>query len=182
MDVARVGAGVTAVGDLRRRVVFRSYGAVRMLRWVQAALEDVEGAIGAGQYGPAAVQARFFALGCLSVRSLASEGELDFDVDSVSFDCLAGVPDDEIRAALALAGEAIDLDDPDDAEAWLERLRAYAAETEALLGYDAPLPVLRTPAGAFGLIGIAREWVGVLDELGLPPPLPLEWIPRPPEP
>jgi hypothetical protein len=166
------------VGDLRRRVAFRAYGSVRMLRWVQAALEDIEGAIGKEQYGAAAVQARFFVLGCLSVRSLARDGEIEFDVDSVSFDFLSGVPADEIQVALSLAEKALDLDDAADAADWLGRLRMYAADTEALLGYDRPLPVLRTPEGAFGLIGIARDWVGVLDELGLPSPLPVEWIPR----
>ena len=167
-------------GDLRRMACFRAHGAVRMLRWVQAALEDVEGAIAQEQYGSAAVQARFFVLGCLSVRSLARDGEIDFDVDSVSFDFLAGLDDREIRAALSLAEEAVDLRDVAEAAVWVARLVAYAEETEALLCYDRPLPVLRTPEGAFGLIGIAREWVGLLNELGLPPPLPVEWIPKAP--
>ena len=167
---------MTAVLDLRRWVVLRAFGAIRMLRWVQAALEDVEGAVERQQYGTAAVQARFVVLGCLSIRGLATEAEPEFDVDSVSFDFFAGVPDGEVAPALGLANEGLHLDETR-ATAWLERLQAYTAETEALLGYPEPLPILRSPAGAFGLIGLARTWTPLLDELGLPSTLPREWTP-----
>lgn len=170
---------MTGAVELRRLVALRAYGAVRMLRWVQAALEDVEGAVEQGQYGSAAVQARFFLLGCCSVRSLAHGGEIQFDIESVSFDYYCGLSADELEAAASLAAEAATLEDPEHAAGWLRRLQAHGEETEALLGYRRTLPVLRTPEGAFGLLGIAREWSGVLDELGLPSSLPAEWDPRP---
>lgn len=165
---------MSVVRDVRRMIAFRAYGAVRMVNEVQGALEDVEGAVAAGQYRVAAFQARLVVLECLSIRGLAHDGEIDFAPGSPSFDFFAGVPSSEVGPGLTLAHEALDLDERGAGE-WLERLRAYVAETERLLGDESPLPVLRSPEGVFGLIGLARRWVAVLDELGLPPPVPLEW-------
>lgn len=164
------------ISDVRRRVVFRAFGALRLLNRVQAAIEDIEGAIDQGQYGVVAYQGRFVVLACLSIRSLAIDGELDFDESSVSFDFFSGLADDEIAAATLLANEGLDLT-PHTAARWVDRLRAYVAQTERLLGYDTALPVLRSPEGAFGLIGLIRRWSRVLEELGLPPLLLTKWIP-----
>ena len=166
---------MTRVADVRRRVAHQAHGAVRLLNWVQASLGDVEGALEAGQLGVAAVQARQVVLECLAVRSLATEGELDFAVESVSFDVFAGIAEEEVESALALAREALDVEEAG-VELWLARLHAFVADTETALGYDTPLPDLRSRDGAFGLLGLARRWAPVLDELGLPPLLPLEWI------
>jgi hypothetical protein len=148
---------------------------MRMLEWVQATIEDVEGAIADRQYGVAAFQARVAVLQCLSVRSLAREGELEYDVASPSFDGFAGLPADEVEGALSIAVAAVDLDD-ERAGPWLERLKAFEAETERLLGYAEPLPALRSPQGPFALMSLARRWTATLDELGLPPLLKPEWI------
>jgi hypothetical protein len=164
---------VTAFIDLRRHVAFRAYGAIRVLNWVQAALGDIEGAVAAGQYGVVAHQARALVLQCLAVSSLAHGGELDWD--GAAFDYFTGLPEERVAAALSLAVEAVDLDDrrvPD----WLERVRAFAAATEAELGYDAPLPILRSRYGPFGIVGVARRWSAVLEELDLPQLLPPKWI------
>jgi hypothetical protein len=164
---------VTAFPDLRRHVAYRAHGALRLLDWVQATLEDVEGAVAGGQYGVAAFQARTLILQCLSIRSLARAGEIDWD--GAAFDHFAGLEDDEVARALALAREAVDLDEAG-ADEWLRRLREYVAATEAGLGYDAPLPILRSPQGPFAILGLARRWSDALDELGLPPLLPPKWV------
>ncbi|HYP41926.1 MAG TPA: hypothetical protein VEX13_16330 [Chloroflexia bacterium] len=171
-------SNVTQIKDVRRQVALRAYGTVRFLNSVQGGLEDVEGALGAGQYKVAAFQARYVMLACLSIRSLGREGEIDFDEDySVSFDYFAGLSEDEVAAALSLANEAVELDEAT-AAGWLERLRAYVAETEGLLGYDAPLAALRSPEGVFALVSLTRRWGPVLDELGLPALLlPSNWVP-----
>lgn len=158
----------TGVGDVKRRVAFRAFGAVRILCQIQGALEDVEGAIERGQPGVAAYQARTVVLVCLSIRSLAVAGEIDDDETSLSFDFFAGVPASDIAEALTLANDALDLDAATSA-AWLDRLRDYVAATERLLDYDEPLPILRSPEGSFGLIGIARRWTATLEACGLPP-------------
>jgi hypothetical protein len=172
--VDRRNPAVSHVADAYRWIALRAYGAMRFLDRVQGGLEDVEGAILERQYSVAAFQARHVVLACLSIRSLAREGEIDFDEDSVSFDFLAGLPPGDVASGLALANDALDVDDRTAAE-WLDRFRAYVAETERLLGYDRPLPVFRSPDGAFGLLGFTRGWIVVLHELGLPPLLPSEW-------
>jgi hypothetical protein len=166
---------LTIVSDVRRRVAFRAHGALRFLDEVQGGVEDIEGAIGDGQFGMAAFQARYVTLVCLSIRSLARDGEIDFDEESVSFDYFSGLPADDVAAALSLANDAVGLD-AGNAAAWLDRFREFVAATERMLGYDDPLPVLRSPEGALGLIGLTRRWMPLLDELDLPPLLPPSWI------
>jgi hypothetical protein len=178
MAVDRREAGVTLVPDVRRRIVFLTHGAIRFLDRVHDGLQDIAGAIDRQQYLVAAAQARYVALLCLSIRGLASEGEVDMDGWSASFDFFAGVPQDEVAAALTLANDALHLDERTAPE-WLERLQRYAAETEGLLGFDAPLPGLRSPAGVLAFIGIVRRWTPLLDELGLPAVLPPQWSMRP---
>src|SRR5690348_16199385 len=135
MDVDHRGALVTAPFDLRRRIVQRAFGAVRFLTRVQAAFEDVEGAIARRQFDVAAFQARYVALVCLSIRGLGISGEPEFDDElSVTFDFFAGASGADVIEAMALANEAADLD-ADRAPAWLERLRIYVADTERILGY-----------------------------------------------
>ena len=169
---------MTAIPDARRWVALRAHGAMRLLGWVQAALEDVEGALADGQDGVAAVQARSVVLQCLAIRSLGRGGEVDFDLDSPSFDPFEALAPQEVVEGLALAARAVDPDELE-AGAWLGDLRAYVAETERLLGYDEPLPVLRSPEGTFALLSLTRRWAPVLSELGLPPLLPGEWRPSP---
>ena len=159
---------VSPAGDIRRWVAFRAYGAKRLLLVAQSALDDVEGAVLAGQHEVAMLRARVLVLECLSVRSLARTGDVDAS-SSVSFDPFAGLSEDEVAEGLAL----IELDD--DPTGWVQALADYLAETEDLLGYDPPLPVLRSPEGTFGALRLAREWSPVLRELNLPDLLPDVW-------
>jgi hypothetical protein len=177
MALDRDARRVTRVPSLHRRVAFRAYGAIRFLDRVQGGFEDVEGAIGAGQYTVAAFQSRFVVLACLSIRSLAREGDVYFDADSPSFDFFAGVPHEEVAEGFALADAALEIDDRTAGD-WLHRFRAYVDNTERLLAYERPLPILRSPEGAFGLVGLTRRWTPFLEPLGLPPLLPDVWIAR----
>jgi hypothetical protein len=162
--------------DLRPYVACRAHGAMRFLDRVQGGLEDIEGAVAAGQFEVAALQARAVALACLSIHSLAHGGELAFDSDDVAFDFFGGVSPEDIAEALALSNEATQLTERTAGD-WLDRFRAYAAASERVLGYDKPLPVLRSPEGSFGLVGVMRRWSTLLDELGWPPLLRSDWIP-----
>jgi hypothetical protein len=161
--------------SVQRRVAFRAYGAMRFLDRVQGGFEDVEGAIGAGQYAVAAYQAKVVMLACLSIRSLAQDGDVYLDTDSPSFDFFTGVAEDVVSEALTLANEALGLNEQTAAD-WFQRFRAYVDGTERLLDYERALPVLRSPEGAFGLVGLTRRWTPVLDQLGLPPLLPDAWM------
>jgi hypothetical protein len=170
---------IVAVSEIRRRIAFRAHGALRFLKRVQGGLEDIDGALDKLQLDVAAYGARQIVVVCLSIRSLACEGEVEFDEDSVSFDFFAGLPAEEIGRAIRLANEVLDLQKLDKKD-WSDRLRAYVAETERLLAYDSPLPLLRSPEGAFGLLRLTRRWSPVLDEFGLPPLLPSSWVPAMP--
>jgi hypothetical protein len=175
MVVDRHADRLTRHSSVHRRVAFRAYGAMRFLDRVQGGFEDVEGAIGAGQYEVAAYQAKVVALACLSIRSLAVDGDAYLDTDSPSFDFFSSVSEGAIAEALTLANDALDLDDATAAD-WLRRFRAYVDDTERLLDYDRTLPVLRSPEGAFGLVGLTRRWTPLLEQLGLPPLLPDVWM------
>jgi len=165
---------MSEVPDTRRSAALGGYCVMRFMRRIQGGVEDIEGMVAQGQYGAAASMARSVALLCLSIRSLAHGAPIDLDEESVSFDVFACVPADESAAALTLAREALDID-RDSAAAWLQRFIAFVAETERLLGYDGPLPLLRSPEGAFAMIRVARRWSPVLAQLGLPPLLPERW-------
>jgi hypothetical protein len=177
MVISKHEGVVTSVPEVSRWIALQTYGALRFMTSVQGALEDIEGAAGRGQYGMLAFQARHVMLVCLSIRSLAKRGEIDFDEMSVSFDYFAGLTGEEIQAALALSNQAVGLDEANVSE-WLRRVRAYVAETERSLGHGSSLPILRSPEGAFAVIGLARKWTPLLEELGLPSLLPSDWIPQ----
>jgi hypothetical protein len=169
--------GAPPLPDLRRHIAFRAHGAARLLLGCRARLEDIEGAIGAGQPEVAVLMAYELVQVSLSVRGLRTEGELAQDGDQVSFDPFAGVPEDEIGPALALAAEGRDAavaDGPAGAR-WLDRLRAHVHETEARLGYGEPLPDVRSGSGMMKGFRLARTWEPHLLRAGLPGLLPDAW-------
>lgn len=166
---------LSAVADVRRQVAFRALGAKRVLLHAQAALEDVEGALAAGQYETALIQARTLVMQCLAIRSLARAGELDGFGYAVSFDPFAGLTEPEIAEGLGLLQGEPDAAWAEPDAGWAEALAGYLRETEALLGYDAPLPVLRSPEGTFAALRLARQWAGPMAELNLPNLLPANW-------
>ncbi|HEV7673712.1 MAG TPA: hypothetical protein VGQ12_04195 [Candidatus Angelobacter sp.] len=166
---------MTSFTDVRRRVAYRAHGALRFLDDVQGGIADIEGAIAERQYDVAAFAAHYLAVACLSIRSLERAGEIAPCAGSVSFDVFEGLASEEITAGLALANEACSLDEQT-AATWLNSFRLYVAETERLLGYDAPLLVLRSLNGPFVVIGMIRRWSALLDELNLPGLLPSSWV------
>jgi putrescine aminotransferase len=161
---------------MARHVALRAYGALRFMTTVQGGMEDIEGALAEEQYGVVSLQTRQVVLCCLWIRSLALNGEIEFDPDSVSFDFFAGLPPTEIALGLGIVNDSVQLD-VDDPAAWFGRLRDYVNQTERLLGYEPSLPILRSPEGAMGLVRISRQWNPLLDELGLPALFPPEWLP-----
>jgi hypothetical protein len=167
---------MTEIPSMVRHVALRSYGALRFINAIQGSMEDIEGAIGQEQFGVVVFHARSVVLSCLWVRSLTLEGEIEFDADSVSFDFFAGLSPDVIARGLSIVNDSIQIE-TGTAAAWFDDLREYVKETEELLGYKAPLPLLRSPAGPLAFVGVARQWSPVLDELGLPTLLPPEWLP-----
>ncbi|MGW0332544.1 hypothetical protein ACWD0J_11850 [Streptomyces sp. NPDC003011] len=163
--------------DLRRLLAFRAHGAARLLLGCRARLEDVEGAVGAGQTEVAALMAYELVQLSLSVRGLRTEGELSYGRDEVAFDPFAGVPAAEAEAGLILAAQGREAVG-ERGEEWLDRLRDHLRETEALLGYGEPLPDVRSGSGLMKGFKLARTWQPLLGRVGLPGLLPDAWTRR----
>jgi hypothetical protein len=160
--------------DLRRFVAFKAFGAYRLLVDVHSTLEDVEGAVDAGQYLTAVMQARTTLVRSLSIRSLAVGGEFLAPYDGVAFDPFAGLDPSEVEEAFRLCAAGLDLTGAD-AQEWVGRVRAHVAETERRLGYDTELRSIRTPDGLYPALRFAREWLPAVERLALPPLLPAAW-------
>ncbi|WP_236580102.1 hypothetical protein [Streptomyces sp. HM190] len=174
-DTATGPAGASA--DLRRLLTFRGHGAARLLLGCRARLEDVEGAVAAGQDEVAVLMAYDLIQLSLSIRGLRTEGELMYGHDEAAFDPFAGLPAEEAEAGTALAAEGLDATG-ERGEAWLQRLRDHLAETEAQLGYTEPLPDVRSGSGMMKGFKLARTWQAPMDRVGLPPLLPDAWTRR----
>jgi hypothetical protein len=162
------------VGDLRRYVAHVSHSVAALFVAAQEAFEDVEGGVRAGQWDMVAAQAQHLALVCLHVRGLAVSAEPYIWDDTAATDPYAGVPDEEVEAALRLVAEVRLLPGTDPGP-WLDRLRAMLAAAEATVRLPDRLPELRSPAGMFSGVRLVRDWMPLVDELGLPPILPGEW-------
>ncbi|MCS0635787.1 hypothetical protein NX801_08935 [Streptomyces sp. LP05-1] len=163
-----------APSDLRRLLVFRAHGAARLLLGCRARLEDIEGAVAAGQTEVAVLMAYDLVQLSLSVRGLRSEGELVYARDEAAFDPFAGVPAEETEAGMLLAAAGREATG-ERGEEWLERLRGHLRDTEALLGYGEPLPDVRSGSGLMKGFKFARTWEPLLRRAGLPDLLPDAW-------
>lgn len=172
-------AVVARFGDLRRHVAVRAFGGYRVLYALQALVEDVVGAVEAGQLDTAAYVGRGVVLEGLSIRSLAAGGGLASRFFDVTFDPFSGVDEDTVADAMALASDGFELaaagGPAEEAGAWAARIVEFARGCESVIGYREPLPVLRSPGGLFPALRLARDWPDVLDDLRLPPVLPREW-------
>ncbi|MFC7308253.1 hypothetical protein ACFQVC_29035 [Streptomyces monticola] len=178
---AAIGTVEAATGaplpDFRRLLAFRAHGAARLLLKCRARLEDIEGAVAAGQSEMAVLMAYELVEASLSVRGLRTDGEVSFVGDQVSFDPFAGVPAEDVAAGLLLAAEGRDAQGTR-AEEWMERLRGHMRDTEAQLGYAEPLPDVRSASGLMKGFKLARSWQSPLKDAGLPGLLPESWTRR----
>lgn len=163
--------------DVRRWAALRTIGASRLILKARGAINGAQGALEARQNYAAVMEARSAILTCLSIRSLAVGGSFDDSKDQLTFDPFYGLSEAEVQYALSLVGSGIaSVDDSDHASTWMETVVQYVDDTEQLLGFEDPLPVIRSPNGMFASLRLAREWMAILDELNLPNPIPAEWI------
>lgn len=168
------GSVIKYTSDLRRHVAFRAFGAYRLLLDVHSTLEDVEGAVEAGQILTAVVQARATIVRSLSIRSLAFGGDFVAPYDGVTYDPFHGLSSDEVLNGTALCVSGIGLVG-DEARDWARRVREHVEETERLLGYPTALKSVRTPDGIYPALRVARQWLPLMEILRLPSLLPDAW-------
>jgi hypothetical protein len=157
----------------------RAYGSGRLLIELHGDLEDLEGAVRAGQFLYAAYQARTVLEWALSIRSLALGGSIatvaGAIVDLSSFDLLENLDPEVVADAVDLVHDGLALTGATDALDWARRVRAFVEETEAGLLHDAPLASIRTGDGMFPALRMARSIDVVLARLALPSVLPEQW-------
>lgn len=163
--------------DLRRLMVFRAHGAVRLLVRCRNAFEDVVGAVSAGQPEIAVLMAYDLVQLSLSVRGLRTHGELSF-AEQATFDPFAGVSAEDVENGLRLAAAGLEAVGTDRGAEWLELLRGHLDVTERQLGYAGPLPDVRSGSGLMKGFKLARTWSPHLERLGLPDVMPSNWTQR----
>jgi hypothetical protein len=167
--------GAADVG-LRNRVVASAHGAVILLLGGQEAMDDIEGGVRSEQWRMVAAQTRYLILLCCHVRGLAFGAEPYLYEDGAALDPCTYLPESEVTTAIALIHEVPDSSTSPEAVAdWLDRVRAWMADTEKSLRLPEPLPELRSPEGMFGALRLVRGWSDLVDELGLPALMPIEW-------
>jgi hypothetical protein len=154
--------------DVRRWAAVRTGGIVRLLLDAEGHLVDVEGAVDACHADLAATFAHSLVRQLVSIVSLLEGGPIENRYTDPNFDWLQDVDPALVDRALGLAVQPL-ADGADwRPDAWLEALRGLVAEVEARLSLDAPMPRLRSSDGMFDGLALARDWVELCGELGVP--------------
>lgn len=153
--------------DVRRWVSERAAGIIRLVLAGESLQEDTEGAVADADFDYAAYVARELVLRALSVASVCSGGEVDFDVSHAGFDWFEGVDDDLVDRGRSLALEVAGRE-PGNVAEWLGRLAAFVTDIETMLGLGSPIPRLRSPEGMYASLALTRDWIDLCAELGGP--------------
>jgi len=161
--------------DVRRAIASRAIGLSRLLIEVHAHLEDIEGAVGSGQRGVALCQARTVLMQSMGLRSLVLGGDVQELEDDTAFDPFEFLPSAEVRATFQLLSEGLEVVDEGMTD-WVRRVRGHVDDSERRLGFGRPLHSIRRPDGLFPALRAARNYIVAVDELGLPPLFPREWL------
>jgi hypothetical protein len=147
------------------------------LIYLQAAVEDVEGALAAGQLHEAAYCLRSALLHYLSILGLNGGAySIDFssEFDYVNFDPISGVDPAIAREVLCLARSALGAATDDQRLAIVSDLKDRVRELERMLSVQDP-KLLRSPEGPMLFVRFVRDWERLLAALGLPSALPGSW-------
>ncbi|MFC0039940.1 hypothetical protein [Actinomadura rayongensis] len=161
--------------DIRRRTAATTQTAARIMVTVQALLQDVDGAIDAGQWEVAGHAGRAVVLECCALRGTGRGGEPSWPVGGVAFDPFARLDPAERAEAADLLDRAGRLGDAAGAAAWRDRLAALVDGVTAGNGIAGDLPELRSPAGMFAALRLARDGFDVVAAMHLAPVFPESW-------
>jgi len=161
--------------DVRRRVAYRTRGVARVLVTAQAQLEDVVGAVDAAQFAVAAIAGRQLILECLAIRGINDGGQVAWPPGAVSFDPFAHASGADRATAVALMNTGASLTSVEDGRRWAEELAQLLRAVCTELGFDDPLPVLRSRDGMFSAIRLVKDAVAVVDRMRLGSVFPEAW-------
>lgn len=165
----------TVYPDVRRHVAFVTQGLTRILVSLQALLQDVDGALADGQYRVAAHAGRSFVIECLAVQGIASGGELLWAPEAVTYDPFASASPEQRRTAVDLLDRGGRLSDPEEGARWRDELATMLSDLQTGLGLGPDVPELRSPAGMFAGLRLARGAFELVDRFQLAPILPTSW-------
>jgi len=168
---------IRAVPEPRRWAAFRCYGIYGQIMEVQAFVEDLEGALDAGQLPVTKFAGLSVVRYCLSVRALLAGG-FPPDVGDATADLFAGLSDAETGAALTVIRRLAEAEDMAAARAAADGVFAYVRDFERDLGFAEKPPSVRRAEGLFPALRLAREIIPVNQAAALPLALPAEWLPQ----
>lgn len=182
-----VGDGAPAVkprvvDEPRRWAAFHCFGVYNLLMFVQAAYEDMVGALETGHLELVRHSARDIALLCLRIGSLRRDGLPPGEYDPFGnpfYDPFgnpfAGLDTEEIASTLRGANRVVEAAD---AAAMREALPEMEARIEELvrgLGFTVAPASIRTATGLFPALKLTREMLPVNKAAHLPLVFPRSW-------
>jgi hypothetical protein len=167
------------VTDPRRWAAFHCFGIYEILLEIQASVEDLVGAMDAGQLAVAKYAGRTIVLQAAGIRSLLSGG-FPPDKPDVLASPFAGMTQPQIAAALELAAALAKAADVTAARIVADRIFADVRDLETSLGFDQKPGSVRRPEGLFPALRLARELLPVNRGAQLPLALPGTWLPAEP--
>ncbi|MEY2419967.1 MAG: hypothetical protein QOI95_34 [Acidimicrobiaceae bacterium] len=130
---------------------------------IDGGIEDIEGALGAGDV-PTAFEATLEALATLANMRLMLNGALRSR--GLRRLALLGATDDPVLALIGSTPPAIEATE-ELVESLLETVRAQSNEIRAALPFE--IPKMRKPDGLFPTLRVAKELEQLRHRLGLPP-------------
>ncbi len=167
---------IREVPEPRRWAAFHCFGSYGQLMEVQAGVEDLEGALDAGQIPVAKYAGMAIVRKCLGLRSLLAAG-VPPDSGDLLADEFAGLTDERLTEGLTLSARMARSDNLDTLRALAKEVFKYVHEFERDLGFATTPPSVRRPGGLFPALRLAREILPINQAAGLPLALPAEWLP-----
>jgi hypothetical protein len=167
------------VTEPRRWAAFHCFGIYEILLEVQASVEDLVGALDAGQLSAAKYAGRTVILHAAGIQSLLAGG-FPPDKPDVLADPFAGLAQPQVAAALELIGTLAKAPDIDSARVVADRIFGHVRELEVSVGFAQKPGSVRRPEGLFPALRLARELLPVNRGAHLPLALPGTWLPAEP--
>ncbi|MGF7235305.1 MAG: hypothetical protein ACQSGP_10160 [Frankia sp.] len=165
------------VADPRRWAAFRCFGIYGQIMEVQAFVEDLEGALDAGQLPVVKFAGLQVIRNCLSLRCVLAEGFPPDPGDAMA-NVFAGLPDAVNSAGVTLSTRLAAAVDMAAARPVAADIFGYVREFERDLGFATKVPSVRRAEGLFPALRLAREILPVNRSAHLPLALPSEWVPQ----
>lgn len=165
------------IAEPRRWAAFHCFGIYGLLMDIQASVEDLEGALAAGQIRVAQHAGLTIVRKCLGLRSVLAAGYPPESGD-LFIDETAGLTAEQVAEGLTLSGRLVRETELDSVSQAAAAVLRYMRDFERELGFVDKPPSVRRPEGLFPALRLARQVLPINDAAGLPLALPAEWLPQ----